>query len=107
MTAEQFTKVLEEQIDRTRKVLDSKAVEYADDVDRLANFKAAAALQGTNQADALGGMMAKHTVSIYDMLATRAQEYTSLQWEEKITDHINYLILLRAVVQEERDNLCL
>ncbi len=45
-------------------------------------------------------MMAKHTVSIYDMC--RSPEDISVDvWSEKITAHINYLILLRAIVQEE------
>lgn len=44
--------------------------------------------------------MAKHTVSIYDM--SRANEAFPLElWDEKITDHINYLILLRALLVEE------
>lgn len=46
--------------------------------------------------------MAKHTVSIYDM--ARSEETFPLEkWDEKITDHINYLILLRAVVVEENE----
>lgn len=46
--------------------------------------------------------MAKHTVSIYDM--ARSDDSFSLEkWDEKITDHINYLILLRAVVVEENE----
>ena len=36
--------------------------------------------------------MVKHTVSIYDMLSS-SSDYSSEMWEEKITDHINYLHL--------------
>lgn len=100
MDFRQFDKVLEKQLDRVKEVLSSKAVEYSADEDRLSNFKTAAALQGVPLSEALRGMMVKHTVSIYDMIGSR-QTYSIDQWDEKITDHINYLILLRAVIIEE------
>ena len=48
--------------------LTAKAAEYATDGDRLHNFKVAAAVQGISPTAALAGMMAKHTVSVYDMI---------------------------------------
>ena len=45
-------------------------------------------------------MMAKHTVSIYDM-CNSGQKYPIELWNEKITDHINYLLLLRAIIEDE------
>jgi hypothetical protein len=83
-------------------VLGSKGNEYATE-DRLHNFKVAAELQSETPQESLGGMMAKHTVSIYDMIRS-PQTFTRAQWDEKITDHINYLILLRAIVEEEISN---
>ena len=59
----------------------------------------AAELEGVTMAQALAGMMAKHTVSIYDMCRS-GEEYPLWLWEEKITDHLNYLFLLNAVVRE-------
>ena len=53
-------------------------------------------------AKALAGMMVKHTVSIYDMINNPDTTYDMDVWNEKITDHINYLLLLRAVVIEEK-----
>jgi len=44
-------------------------------------------------------MMAKHTVSIYDMCGS-GEIYDIAKWDEKITDHINYLLLLRALVED-------
>ena len=38
-------------------------------------------------------MMSKHTVSIYDMCWS-GQDYGLKLWQEKITDAINYLLLL-------------
>jgi hypothetical protein len=44
-------------------------------------------------------MMAKHTVSIYDM-CNSGKEYSIDMWNEKITDSINYLLLLRALIED-------
>ena len=100
MNRKEFDAILKEQLDKTKNVLSSKATEYAVvDEDRLTNFKTAAALQHKTTAQALGGMMAKHTVSIYDMIES-GREYPVEMWDEKITDHINYLILLSAIIKE-------
>lgn len=76
-----------------------KGNEYAT-TDMLHNFKIAAKLQKESPAQALGGMMAKHTVSVYDMIQS-AEMFTLEQWNEKLTDHINYLLILKAIVIEE------
>ena len=100
MTATEFERIFEEQVERSRIVLVNKASEYATE-DRLHNFKVAAALEGKTPEQALAGMMAKHTVSVYDM-AESGQPYPIELWQEKITDHINYLFLLNAIVMEWR-----
>jgi hypothetical protein len=83
------------------KTLNVKASEYTiDDTDRLHNFKKAAALQSCSQRVALGGMLAKHLISVYDMI--EADECATMaMWDEKITDSINYLLLLKAMAVEE------
>ena len=58
------------------RILVEKAAEYADDNDRLHNFNVAAELQGITREEALGGMMCKHTVSIYDMIAEGANNFS-------------------------------
>lgn len=103
MKTEQFNQVVEEQLKRCTDVLIVKAKEYATD-DRLHNFKIAASLQNCTPRQALVGMMAKHTVSIYDMCKSN-NEYSIDQWNEKITDHLNYLLLLRAIVEEENETI--
>ena len=101
MTREDFESVLEEQINKCREVLIVKAKEYATG-DRLHNFKIAATMEGITPIQALSGMMAKHTVSIYDMCGSSDEVYYSKSmWDEKITDHINYLLLLKALVVDE------
>lgn len=96
----EFQQVLDVQIEQTKNVLAGKAEEYATDNDRLSNFKRAAHLKGTNQPQAVTGMMAKHTVSVYDMVE-EGKAYSAAEWDEKIGDHINYLILLKATLIEE------
>lgn len=98
MDAEQFADVVHDQFKLCEDVLIDKAREYATE-DRLHNFRVAADLQGVPMQTALAGMMAKHTISIYDMCRSE-QMPKSRAWSEKITDHINYLILLQAIVVE-------
>lgn len=99
MTNEEFNAVFKQQLRLCQETLRVKAQEYAP-VDRLRNFKVAAAVQGKTPRMALAGMMAKHTVSLYDMLASPGEFVMDL-WNEKITDHINYLFLLKALLVEE------
>ena len=100
MHNDQFQEVLNTQIQQTVDTLAGKAKEYASDNDRLLNFKRSAHLNHTTQAKAVTGMMSKHTVSVYDMVDD-GFAYTAAAWDEKIGDHINYLILLKAVLIEE------
>lgn len=101
MKADEFNFYIAGMQKRTVNVLAEKAKEYATD-DRLHNFKAAANLQRTDPVSALGGMMVKHTVSLYDLIhdqAAGAQIPLEL-WQEKITDHINYCFLLWALLND-------
>ncbi len=95
MNSEEFIQVLTQQMGLCEDVLVDKAREYATD-DRLHNFKVAASLQGVPVRQALAGMLAKHTVSIYDLCGSQDLAPWEV-WSEKITDHIIYLILLRAI----------
>lgn len=99
MTSEDFEKVVNSTLKRCTDVLVVKAREYATE-DRLHNFQVAAKLEGITPLQALAGMMAKHTVSVYDMC--RGSKYTAAMWDEKICDSINYLLLLRALVEEPK-----
>lgn len=99
MTSEVFNQHLQHMQTVTVDTLLAKAKEYATDGDRLHNFKVAADVQGISPTAALAGMMAKHTVSVYDMIGT-GQVYPLELWEEKIKDSINYLFLLWALVNE-------
>ena len=102
MNNEAFRKNLDDVHEKVELVLGAKGEEYATDTDRLHNFKIAAHMQGITDKEALGGMMAKHTTSVYDMIAD-GKPHSMEKWDEKIIDHINYLILLRAIVVEEAE----
>lgn len=105
MNQTNFEKAVTEQIQRSLDLLVKKGQEYAGEhADRLLAFKVAGALEGKTPIQALAGMMAKHTVSIYDM-CEKPMEHSIEKWDEKITDHINYLLLLRAIIAEDREVL--
>lgn len=102
MKAEQFENIINNRIETCKSVLCSKAEEYATD-DRLHNFKVAGKLQKCTAVKALGGMMAKHTVSVYDLIDDYEQgkAISKEMWAEKIGDSINYLLLLTALLEED------
>ena len=102
MDAETFNQIFEYQMGKVESTLVKKGDEYATE-DRLHNFRVAATMQGTSLKQALAGMMAKHTASVYDMCASD-EEFDLDKWDEKITDHINYLFLLAAVVRDGIEN---
>lgn len=99
MQTELFNEIILEQIKVCQDILVDRAKQYATDNDRLHNFKIAAILQDETQAQALQGMMTKHITSIHDM-CNSGKDYPVELWTEKITDNINYLLLLKAVIME-------
>lgn len=105
ITQKEFDAVFEEQVKRCVSILNKKSKEYTSgDADRLEAFKAAAALQHCSASGALVGMLAKHIVSLYDMCCKDTNDIDIDTWDEKITDSLNYLFLLKAIVKEEHDN---
>lgn len=100
MNNENFNKIVDEQLNLCKSLLCKKGEEYDRDTeDRFHSFKVAAALQGETPMQALAGMLAKHTVSIYDLIKEGSHDLTI--WDEKITDHINYLLLLKGLIMDE------
>ena len=93
--------MFDEQVALCARILQQKTKEYTgDDTDRLGAFKAAATLQHCTPGQALAGMLAKHIVSLYDMCFDNEGHYDINTWNEKITDSLNYLFLLKAIVKE-------
>ena len=104
ITQKEVNAVFDGQVALCREILQKKTKEYTgDDTDRLGAFKAAAALQHTTPERALAGMLAKHIVSLYDMCFADGVSFDAGTWDEKITDSLNYLFLLKAIVKEGQD----
>lgn len=99
MNHKEFNAIYKEQIAQCTNTLINKAKEYSTE-DRLHNFKVAGSLQGVTPKEALAGMLAKHIVSIYD-LVQKDEQVPMAVWDEKIGDSLNYLFLLKALVIEE------
>lgn len=100
MNNQDFHKVVDNQLELCGSLLVQKGKEYDSDTsDRFHSFKVAAGLQNITPVQALAGMMAKHTISIYDMIESGDSNLT--KWDEKITDHINYLLLLKGLLMEQ------
>lgn len=100
MNSEIFERIIMTQMDRCLQSLNQKGDEYSNSQDRLHNFKIAASFLQTTPAKALLGMLSKHLVSISDMINNPDKEYSEQMWDEKITDSINYLLLLRALIDD-------
>ena len=105
MKEEDLKKIMEKQFERCMVVMLGKSIEYTEGSDdKLEHFRAAAALMGVTPEAALMGMLSKHLVSVADMCMDQrgSGAYGMDRWDEKITDSINYLLLLRAIVEETR-----
>ena len=106
MKFDDFDRLVEYVVEKCIKgVMCAKSAEYAREGDKLYNFKRAAEVSGKTSLECLQGMKLKHDVSILDMLADEAdptKRTHSLElWEEKISDDINYLILMLALLYEK------
>jgi len=101
---EQFEEIFRAQVADCETTLLRKGYEYATDEDRLHNFRVAGALQGETTIQALGGMLAKHIVSIFDLMQQNKPIDMDI-WNEKIGDAMNYLFLLKALVLESQPHL--
>jgi hypothetical protein len=102
MKIDRFNEIVFDQMARCTTVLKTKGDEYALGSDRLEHFKDSASAQGINAKQALWGMASKHFVSLTGMC--KAGTYSDALWDEKITDSINYLLLLRALIEEEDES---
>ena len=102
MTQSEFRLIFADQVNKCEETLRMKKKEYTGDrEDRLSAFRIAASLQDCTPQRALVGMMAKHIVSLYDMCYAKNTSFTKELWDEKITDSLNYLFLLAAIIKEE------
>lgn len=101
MDNREFDRILTNRITAIKQVLASKGKEYGR-MDRLHNFKRAAAFMRTSPEVACFSFSMKHFTSIADIVDDTNAGYvpTKAMVNEKIGDAINYLILLEALLDE-------
>ena len=101
MTSIDFDKYITEQVEACLTLLVGKGEDYADNAgdDRLNHFKVAADLMEVDQKVALMGMASKHLVSVSKMCMS-GKRYSLAKWSEKITDSINYMLILWAMLHD-------
>lgn len=99
MTNQDFEILVEKVNNKLKRLMLKKGEEYSGDVDRLENFKRAAAVDGCTPAEALYGMVNKHWVSI-SMMKDDPTKYSKKQWDEKINDVLVYMFLFHAVLED-------
>lgn len=96
----EFNLEIDSSINRSKRVLDKKGVEYSTaGGNRLEQFYRAGAAQGITPAQALVGMAMKHVTSISDM-AKNPLNHKLSKWNEKVTDLRNYTFLLDALLRD-------
>lgn len=102
MNAQDFQKCSEEVIAHCWDLLFSKSKEYANDIDRLANFKQPTSLLHTNQARVCLFYDSKHIASMAKMAedADKGIYPTKELLMEKVGDYINYGLLFYANMLE-------
>ncbi len=100
-----FEELANELLSIAEKIRTIKVKEYKGTEDRLIAFRRAGALIGEDAITALTGIMSKHTISIYDMISDDPCSHSLNQWEEKLCDQINYLLLLYAAIREEFEEI--
>lgn len=103
-----FQTLAHRRFEECKKVLAAKNAEYSRGGDKLHNFKRASAIVGSGRhryypEDALEGMWLKHLVSILDMIDDVPNLPTIKLLDSKITDAINYLVLLEALFMEQME----
>ena len=100
MTEQQFEKHVDERIEKIHHVLQIKAKEYRKNDNPFHNFDRAAAMSNCTPERALMGMLAKHQISVLDLVddIDSGKMPSRELVDEKIGDHINYLILLEGLI---------
>ncbi len=101
MTTEEFQRVVEQRLEKTRATLAAKADEYAR-ADRLSNFKKIAAFRDKTPEEVCMALVAKHFAALDDFVADldRGVVQPEARWDEKVGDIVAYIILMESLVQE-------
>ena len=108
MNQEQFTAIVRDTFAETERLLIVKGGEYAGAGDRLLNFKRGAQLTGVTPLQCAFIYSSKH----YDAIATFVRDDAegtprprSEPIEGRLDDLINYCLLMKAIIAEQRGEL--
>ena len=106
-----FSKLLDDTVERERDLLVHKRAEYATDADPLRNFHIVADFLGTTPERVCVQYLVKHVQSIVESTKRSNMGDDGLVWEtedgheglwQRISDARNYLILLAALIAEQK-----
>lgn len=84
------------------KILEAKGKDYAGDEDALSNFKQVGAMLGLTKYQVWGAYFLKHVMSITNSIIANPEnpQVESEPLEGRITDIINYAVILEALLKE-------
>ena len=102
MNNKKFSELVDEIRAASIDTLTAKNGKYSAMADALHNFRDGAAITGDTMAQTCWGYMAKHLVALRDMV--RANRFDDRDdFKEKLQDTINYLCILWAIGNEQRE----
>lgn len=106
MDNDTFMEEVKKQFIRCERVLRKKEEFYASGLDRLSQFKKMAVLQEGTSLAALSGVMSKHLTRLVDMMESQTDifKYKEKDWNETITDTMNYCLLLQGLLAERNND---
>jgi hypothetical protein len=105
MNTQEFDKLVQETFGVAHNLLIVKGGEYAGSSDRLANFKRGAQLTGATPLQVAFVYASKHYDSISTYVkkdAAGLKQVLSEPIEGRLDDLINYCLLMKAIIQEQR-----
>ena len=95
--------ILNKMIEEERQILWAKGMDYSEDDDRTLNFKEIATMtRKFNKYEVWTVYFLKHVQSIIKFCMTGKTESENI--ENRILDARNYLVLLRAMIEEDKPN---
>jgi len=102
MNSKDLTKLVNRRLKMAKETLILKNAVYARTSDRLSNFKTGASFLNITPEKTLFSYLTKHLSALHEfVLRLDDNNLTELaEWQEKISDSINYLIFLEALVTE-------
>lgn len=105
MNVVDFERIVDKRFAECRAILLAKNKEYAEEGDKLSNFKQAADLKGESPEMALWGFWVKHIIGmkkIVQDLDLDDIEPSETMMKDKFSDMINYALLLEALIRERK-----